>query len=295
MACPDEIHPLISGAENLQIKSDVIDDELAKNARHKLMTTYGWMYDLIYPDFIRRMKSQNKLLNHEIKQRASGNSVLELGSGSARQSWLLQRDHGYDVHALEICPEMVELGKKKLGKDRIQVGDARSFQSLDELAAVFLGPLVCCYFLDNEALRKTLRCAAASLQKNGIIFADFIHAKFVLQDQFYDGFSNQQFKFSAPERGISRAFVNRFHECHLELTMNPKYSWKSTYIFDFDGKISTDEDTVLLRTFFPSEVGSLLEESGFQNVSYFGCDGDEIFPLSSDRKTLSFIAIGEVP
>jgi hypothetical protein len=259
------------------------------------MTKYGWMYDLIYPDFIRRMKSQNELLDHEIKRRDSGNSLLELGSGSARQSWLLQRDYGYDVHALEICLEMVELGKKKLGEDRVQVGDARSFRSSDKLAAVFLGPLVSCYFLENEALEKTFCCAAESLQKNGIIFADFIHAKFVLDDPFYDGFSNQQFRFSAPEKGISRAFVNRFHECHLELTMNPKYWWKSTYIFDFDGKISIDEDTVLLRTFFPSEIESLLKESGFQSVRYFGCDGETVFPLSSDRKVLSFIAIAEVP
>ena len=50
------------------------------------------------------MKSQNELLDHEIKHRTLGNSVLELGSGSGRQSWLLERDFGYDVHALEDLP-----------------------------------------------------------------------------------------------------------------------------------------------------------------------------------------------
>ncbi len=268
----------------MQITSTVIEDEIAKNSRHKLMTKYGWIYDLIYPDFIRRMKSQNELLDHEIKHRTLGNSVLELGSGSGRQSWLLERDFGYDVHALEICPEMVTLGKTKLGEDRIQVGDARNFQSSEKLGAVLLGPLVTCYFLDNTVLRQTFQCAVRSLQKGGLIFADFIHAKIVLQDPFYNGFSNQQFKFSAPDRGITRAFVNRFHECHLELMENPKYSWKSTYIFDYDGKISTDEDTVLLRTFFPSEVESLLRESGFENVRFFGCDDERVFPLDSNHK-----------
>jgi SAM-dependent methyltransferase len=277
----------------LQITSTVIEDEIAKNSRHKLMTKYGWIYDLIYPDFIRRMKSQNELLVHEIKRRSLGNSILELGSGSGRQSWLLRREFGYDVHALEICPEMVTLGKTKLGEHSIQVGDARNFESSEKLDAVLLGPLVTCYFLNNEVLRQTFRCSARSLQKGGLIFADFIHAKIILQDPFYNGFSNQQFRFSAPEKGVTRAFVNRFHECHLELTENPKYSWKSTYIFDYDGKISTDEDTVLLRTFFPSEVESLLRESGFENVRFFGCDGERVFPLDSDQKLVSFIAIAE--
>ena len=274
----------------MQITSTVIEDEIARNSRHKLMTKYGWIYDLIYPDFMRRMKSQNELLANEIKQRALGNSTLELGSGSGRQSWLLRSEFGYDVHALEICPEMVNLGKKKLGEDHIQVGDARNFESSEKLGAVFLGPLVTCYFLDNEVLRQTFRCSTRSLQKGGLIFADFIHAKIILQDPFYNGFSNQQFRFSAPERGITRAFVNRFHECHLEPTENPKYSWKSTYIFDYDGKISTDEDTVLLRTFFPSEVESLLRESGFENIRFFGCDGERVFPLDSDQKLVSFIS-----
>jgi len=289
VARPAEIYSLRS---RLQITSTVIEDEIARNARHKLMTKYGWIYDLIYPDFMRRMKSQNELLDLEIKRRKLKNSVLELGSGSGRQSWLLERDFGYDVHALEICPEMVALGRPKLG-ERIQLGDARNFQSSEKIGAVLLGPLVTCYFLENEVLRQTFKCAVQSLQKGGLIFVDFIHAKIVLQDPFYNGFSNQQFRFSAPERGITKAFINRFHECHLELTENPKYSWKSTYIFDYDGKISTDEDTVLLRTFFPSEVESLLRESGFENVRFFGCDGEKVFPLGPDQKLVSFIAVAE--
>jgi SAM-dependent methyltransferase len=257
------------------------------------MTKYGWIYDLIYPDFLKRMKSQNELLGKEIKSRNLRNSVLELGSGSGRQSWLLHRDFGFDVQALEICPEMVELGKTKLGEDRIKVGDARNFQSSEKLGAVFLGPLVTCYFLENEALRLTFKCAAQSLEKGGLLFVDFIHAKIVLQNPFYNGFSNQQFRFSAPERGITKAFINRFHECHLELTENPKYSWKSTYIFDYDGKISTDEDTVLLRTFFPSEAESFLKEAGFENIKFFVCDGEKVFPLNSEQNLVSFIAIAE--
>ncbi len=275
------------------IESSIIQDEVARNARHKLMTKYGWIYDLIYPDFLKRMKAQNQLLTQEMSARKLSRSVLELGSGSGRQSWLLQRE-GYDVHALEICEEMVELGRKKLGQERIQVGEARNFKTSQKMGAVLLGPLVTCYFLNNSDVRKTLLCAKKSLETGGILFIDFIHSKIVMQDEFYNGFSNQKFTFTAPDHGVKRANINRFHECHLELTDDVKYSWKSTYIFDYDGNISIDEDTVLLRTFFPSETESMLRECGFKDIRFFGCDGEKVFPLEANQKLVSFIAIASV-
>ena len=187
----------------MQIESQLLDDEVSKNAHHKLMTKYGWIYDLIYPDFIRRMKAQNDLLVLEMSKRNLNRSVVELGAGSGRQSWLLQRE-GYDVHAIEMCKEMVELGKNKLGRDRIQVGDARNFKISEKVGAVLLGPLVTCYFLNNDDLRKTLTCAKQSLESGGLVFIDFIHARIVMEEEFYDGFSTQRFVFSAPEHGGSK-------------------------------------------------------------------------------------------
>ena len=49
--------------------------------------------------------------------------------------------------------------------------------------------------------------------------------------------------------GVQKVFINRFHECHLDLANDVKYSWKSTYIFDYDGKITTDEDTAVADVF----------------------------------------------
>jgi SAM-dependent methyltransferase len=275
-----------------QIKSEIIEDTVAKNARHKLMTTYGWIYDLIYPDFLKRMKAENDLLIQEMHKREVSKSVLELGAGSGRQSWLLQRE-GYDTQALEICQEMVDIGKKKLGAERIHLGDARNFKTTEKMGAVLLGPLVTCYFLNNEDVRRTFSCAKDSLENGGLIFVDFIHSRIAIENEFYNGFSNQQFIFTAPDHGVKRAFINRFNECHLDLMKDVKYYWKSTYIFNYDGRIATDEDTVLLRTFFPSEIESMLRECGFKSIQFYGCDGDNVFPLSNEQKLVSFIAIAE--
>jgi SAM-dependent methyltransferase len=275
-----------------KIESELIEDQVSKNARHKLMTKYGWIYDLIYPDFLKRMKAENSLLIKEMELRKLERSTLELGAGSGRQSFLLQRE-GYDVHALEISQEMVDFGKKKLGSNRIQVGDARNFKVAEKLDSVFYGPLVTCYFLTNDDVRKSLSCAKAALKKGGLVFVDFIHARIALENEFYDGFSNQQFTFIAPDHGVKKAFINRFHECHLDLTENVKYLWKSTYVFDYDGRISMDEDTVLLRTFFPSEAESLLRECGYTNIYFYGCDGENVFPFRNEKNLVGFIALAE--
>ena len=51
--------------------------------------------------------------------------------------------------------------------------------------------------------------------------------------------------------------------------------------------------TLLLRTFFPSEVESMFRECGFKNVEFYGCDGEKVFPLGGERNLVSFVAIGE--
>ncbi len=189
------------------VSSEVTDDSVSKNALHKLETKYAWIYDLIYPDFLPRIKKENDILLDELKIREN-KEVLELGSGSARQSWLLKRE-GYNCNAIDISPQMVELAAKRIGKDHVQVGDARNFKTEKPIGAVILGPLVTCFFLGNIDLSRTLECAYHSLDKGGLILCEFIAADFILTDPFYNGFSKQEFK-------MAQGMITRFNECHLD-------------------------------------------------------------------------------
>src|SRR5271169_5010923 len=110
----------------MNIQSKIIDDETSRNALHKLETKYAHYYDEMYPEFLKWMKLENDALIQEMKKMAGiKNTSLELGAGTARQSWLLSRE-GFETFALDFSPQMVELGSKRIG-ERIQLGDARSF------------------------------------------------------------------------------------------------------------------------------------------------------------------------
>ena len=181
------------------------------------------IYDPIYPDFLPRIKQQNDILLNRLKTREA-KQILELGSGSGRQSWLLRRE-GYESLALDISPQMVELAKKKNGSENAQLGDARNFKTEDPLGAVVLGPLVTCFFLENGDLSRTLQSAYQSLAPGGLLLCEFISADWIITNSFYSGFSKQEFK-------ITQGKITRFNESKLDLTANTKYNWFSTYIFD---------------------------------------------------------------
>lgn len=267
----------------MKVSSDIIDDQVSKNALHKLETKYAWIYDPIYPDFIKRMKQENDILISSLKEREHKH-IVELGSGSARQSWLFQKS-GFESEALELSPEMVELGTKRVGKEHIQVGDARNFKTDEQSGAVVLGPLVTCYFLNDSDLTRTLNCAFDSLASGGLLLCEFIAAGFILTDPFYNGFSKQEFK-------INEGRITRFNEAKLDLRYNARYDWFSTYIFDLKGGLTTDTDRVLLRAYWPSEVETLFHACGFQILSSFGYDGENFLPLEKMEScsTLLYLA-----
>ena len=267
----------------MNVRSEIIDDTVSKNARHKLETKYAWIYDPIYPDFLPRIKKENDILLARLNFKDK-KDILELGSGSARQSWLLKRE-GYHSDALDISPQMVDLAAKRLGSESVHLGDARSFKVDEPVGAIVLGPLVTCFFLNNDDISKTLESAYEALPKGGLLLCEFIAADWILTDPFYNGFSKQEFK-------ITEGKITRFNECKLDLRTDAKYNWYSTYIFDLKDGLSTDTDEVLLRAFWPSECELFFESHGFAILDEFGFDGDEFIQMNQakHKTTLLFLA-----
>ena len=271
----------------MTVTSEIVEDETSKNAKHKLETEYAWIYDLIYPDFLPRIKKENDILLAALKSREN-KRILELGSGSARQSSLLARE-GCNVKAIDISPQMTELAAKRIGKERVQLGDARNFKTDEPFGAVVIGPLVTCFFLDNKDLKRALECSYQSLVPGGLILCEFIAADFILTDPFYNGFSKQEFK-------ITNGRITRFNECKLDLHADAKYDWFSTYIFDLHEGLTIDTDDVLLRAYFASEVSMFLDSVGFnilgsygfvENTQFIGLDTET---AKSKKSTLLFLA-----
>ncbi len=265
------------------VKSEIVDDFTSKNALHKLETKYAWIYDPIYPDFLPRIKQQNDILLNCLKAKEA-KQILELGSGSGRQSWLLRRE-GYASQALDISPQMVELAKKRNGPENAQLGDARNFKTDVPLGAVVLGPLVTCFFLENVDLSRTLEAAYHSLARDGLLLCEFISPDWILTNPFYSGFSKQEFK-------IAQGKITRFNESKLDLSTSAKYDWFSTYIFDLEDGLSVDTDEVLLRAFWPSEIELFFASQGFEILETYGFDEKQFVPLekAKPKTTLLYLA-----
>jgi ubiquinone/menaquinone biosynthesis C-methylase UbiE len=269
----------------VKISSQVSEDGTSKNALHKLETTYAHFYDEMYPEFLKWMKLENEALLRRMKGKSLSNRILELGAGTARQSWLLSRE-GVEPYALDLSHEMVELGSKRIG-DRIQVGDARSFESTEPFGAIVMGPLVATFLTENSDVHNALLSANRALEKGGLLLGDFTPARNIFADPSYNnGIRKYEFK-------VRNGRITRFGEYSLIVNQNVKWEWRSTYIFELDGKVGTDTDRTVLRAFWPSEVEMFLELAGFRIIETLGYDGNELGTLKDNNQNLSFVILAE--
>jgi SAM-dependent methyltransferase len=268
---------------SLRIESNIIEDTTSRNALHKLVTDYSWIYDQIYPGFMKQIKKQNDILASRLK--TSTKITLELGAGTARQSWLLRR-YGFEAYAIELSPPMVKLAAGRIGKDRIHTGDIRDFRCSESIDAVIIGPLTTCYLLNDVDILKTLESSVNNLSDAGVFMAEFIPTNFMISDPFFHSISRQDFK-------IRNGRIIRFNECKLELGWNARYDWKSTYIFELKPEVSSGNDHVTLRSFSPSEVTALLDRSGLEVVDLLGFDGNELFHYSEEMNYSAFLVIAK--
>jgi SAM-dependent methyltransferase len=264
---------------SLIIESSIVEDATSKNALHKLVTDYAWIYDQIYPGFLKQMKKQNDLLASRLKK--STRITLELGAGTARQSWLLKRN-GFESYAIERSPQMIEVAAGRIGKDRIQTGDIRDFRCSKLVDAVVIGPLTTCYLLNDDDVLKTLESSVNNLSNTGIFMAEFIPTNFMISDPFFHSISRQDFK-------IQDGRIIRFNECQLELNWNARYDWKSSYIFELNSGVSSGNDFVTLRSFSPSEVIALSNRSGLQVIDLLGFDGNNLVQYSKGVSYSAFL------
>lgn len=271
----------------MQIVSEIVMDHTSSNALHKLVTKYAQFHDPIYPDFIKQMKAENGILLSEFGKRKNlPKRTIEIGCGTARQSWLLKKSaKEFDVHGIEISPEMVEQGKRQ-GNGFISLGDGRNFSVSEPVGAAIYGANAVCYFLENEDLDNSLKCAFKSLCPNGLVLMDFLPAKTMIESFTSSKFSKQVFK-------VKDGQIIRFNESRLNLAKCVRWRWDATYVFQLSGTTSTDNDSVELRAFFPSEITEFLKCAGFRIVKMLGYDGECLEVLSDSKEYSSAVAIAE--
>ena len=137
--------------------------------------SWAEVYDLVYEQSFGRVYAElTETTVREIEERIQPPAeIVDYGAGTGRLSVPLAAT-GFNVTAVEPCPEMLKQLKLKSGTDSIRcvcskMEDFTGDGKFDVALCVFT---VLVYLLDEESLKKSLRAAHNSLKPGGILFID---------------------------------------------------------------------------------------------------------------------------
>jgi SAM-dependent methyltransferase len=136
----------------------------------KAFNAYSDYYDLLYldKDYVGESIYVQELLR---KYGLNSGRLLEFGSGTGRHGCLLA-NAGYDVHGIELSPEMVALVKPVLGFS-CQVGDVANTITGKKYDAVLSLFHVLSYQISNQKLNAVCKNASIHLELGGLFIFDF--------------------------------------------------------------------------------------------------------------------------
>mmetsp|Transcript_6991 Transcript_6991/g.26122 ORF Transcript_6991/g.26122 Transcript_6991/m.26122 type:complete len:332 (-) Transcript_6991:232-1227(-) len=182
---------------SLSTGGSVSSDTTLNQAGANYNKYYSKYYDVLYKD-----KDYNKEVRylHDTIQKYLGDAkgrqtkdlnVLELGCGTGKHAYLLNKNHGYPVHGVDMSPEMVKhaqdkyAGSVESGAVTYGVGDARSYRdpSSRKYEVVLSLFHVVSYQITNQHLLDEFRTAKEHLKPNGVFIFDVWYGPTVLTDR----------------------------------------------------------------------------------------------------------------
>lgn len=117
-----------------------------------------------------RKERADGFLEPFITMMPAGAVILDLGCGSGWAGAIMQDQHGFDVHALDVTPEMAALAQQKL-KRTVRVASFESVDDIEKYDGIWAsGALLHVPKTDMPALLAKL---ALALKKGGLLLATF--------------------------------------------------------------------------------------------------------------------------
>lgn len=147
---------------------------------------YSAYYDLLYADKDTALETNYTL---ELVRSCNGQppkNILEVGCGTGRYSLEFAR-RGIRVEGIDLSAEMIAVAKANLeqmstekNRPRLQVADARSYRSSEEVDAVMALFHVLSYQTKDKDVDRFLESAFANLNAGGVFVFDFWYGPAVL-------------------------------------------------------------------------------------------------------------------
>lgn len=223
---------------------------------------YSAVYDVLYRD--KDYAAEADYVARAIRSAVSdARSILELGSGTGRHGRFLAAK-GFDVHGIELSPDMVAVAKSAstlpatsvVGSFSCEVGDVRSVEldrNFDAVIALFH---VVSYQTTNDELRATFATAARHLSPGGVFLFDVWHGPAVLMQR--------------PEQRVKTvgdASLEVVRTARPELDTN-RSTVKVTYDMECrhrnSGEVVHFAEDHLMRYLFPMEIELLAAQCDMQ-------------------------------
>ena len=216
----------------------------------------GFNYNLFYDDknYIDEAKYIHETL---IKNRVSGNLLLELGSGTGRHAGALS-DLGYKILGVEQSESMINEVVKSKNFECIK-GDIRNIKIKKKFDAVISLFHVMSYQISNESLKSAFKTAFQSLKSKGIFIFDAWYGPAVL---------HQKPLIKVKRISVKSIEITRIAEPEIFLdknTVNVKYTF---YKLDKKtGLCNVSEENHLMRFFSIPEIEYIANDVGFEIVN----------------------------
>lgn len=229
-----------------------------ETARMNIFESYANYYDIIYQD--KDYKAECDFLESIFSKYFSKSvrSILDLGCGTGGHVLTLA-ERGYEVAGVDSSRKMLEIGRRKAKKGKLNIkfieGDIRNIELDQKFDAVISMFAVISYQITNEDLISTFKTAWKHLKKNGLFIFDVWFGPAVLIQKPSD-------RFKIIEKGNEK--IIRFATPVLDI-LNHTVDVKYKIIRLSKDKVVDEVDEVhRVRFLFPQEIKLICDMIGFE-------------------------------
>ena len=204
--------------------------------------------------------------------------ILELCCGTGRLTLPIAKD-GYNICGVDYTPSMLEQAKSKATEARLEINfieaDIRTLDLQEKFDLIFIPFNSIHHLYRNEDLFKALACIKNHLKEKGLFLLDCFNPniQYIVENE-------------KGQAVIAEYTTDDGREVLIKQTMRYESATQINRIewhYFINGEFHSTQN-LDMRLFFPQELDSYLERTGFNIIHKFGCFEEELFRNESEKQ-----------
>ena len=204
--------------------------------------------------------------------------ILELCCGTGRLTLPIAKA-GFDITGIDITPSMLEQAAKKANEAGLQIefveGDMRSFDLNEKFDLIFIPFNSIHHLYSNEDFFQMLTSVKKHLKEDGLFLFDCFNPNI---QYIVDAGKEQQEMSRYTTQDGREVLIKQQMQYESKVQIN-RIQWHYFINGQFDSVQNLD-----MRMYFPQELNTYLEHSGFKIEHKFGSFEKESFENSSEKQ-----------